>query len=83
MRTNRDAHPIAHVKASHRSKSLRCSSETKNVLREGTIVDYAPFLAAIGGKHVRAAARSIGAALIDLPVLEAVRCSREGSSEMR
>ena len=45
-------------------------------------MNYAPYLAAIGGEHVLAAARSIGAALIELPVLEKVRCSREGNSEM-
>jgi len=44
---------------------------------------YKPYLGAIRGEHVRAAARSIGAALIEKPVLEANRCSREGnSSEM-
>ena len=84
VRTNHDAHPIAHVKAPHRSKSLRCSSETENGIREGIIMNYAPYLAVIRGEHVRAAAsraRSIGPALIDKPVLEAVRCSREGNSE--
>ena len=45
-------------------------------------MNYAPHLAAKRGEHVRAAARSIGAALIEVPVLEAVRCSREGNSEM-
>ena len=39
-------------------------------------LSYAPYLAAIRGEHVRAAARSIGVALIELPVLEAVCCSR-------
>ena len=44
----------------------------------------APYLGAIRGEHVRAAARSIGAALIEVvPVLEADRCSRdEGNSAM-
>ena len=46
------------------------------------MVYYAPYLAAIRCEHVRAAARSIGAALIEQPVLEAVRRSREESSEM-
>ena len=82
MRTSYDAHPIAHVEAPHRSKSLRCSSETENDLREGIIMNYAPYLGAIRGEHVRAAARSIGAALIEVPVLEADRCSREGNSKM-
>ena len=82
VRTTHDAHPIAHVKAPHRPKSLRCSSETENDIREGIIMNYAPYLAAIRGEHVLAAARSIGAALIELPVLEKVRCSREGNSEM-
>ena len=45
-------------------------------------MNYAPYLGAIRGEHVRAAARSIGAALIEVPVLEADRCSREGNSEM-
>ena len=46
-------------------------------------MNYAPYLGAIHGEHVRAAARSIGAALIEeQPVLEADRCSREGNSEM-
>ena len=54
-----------------------CSSETKNGLREGIRMNYAPYLGAIRGERVRAAARSIGAALIDQPVLEAYRCSRE------
>ena len=45
-------------------------------------MDYAPYLGAIRGEHVRAAARSIGAALIEVPVLEAVRSSREADSEM-
>ena len=82
MRTNHDAHAIAHAKASHGSKSLRCSSETENDLRDGIIMNYAPYLGAIRGEHVRAAARSIGAALIEVPVLEADRCSSEGNSEM-
>ena len=34
-------------------------------------MNYAPYLGAIRGEHVRAAARSIGAALIEVPVLEA------------
>ena len=59
-----------------------CSSETENDLREGIIMNYAPYLGAIRGEHVRAAARPIGAALIEAPVLEADRCSREGNSEM-
>ena len=46
------------------------------------MMNYAPYLGAIRGEHVRAAARSIGAALIEAPVLEADRCSREGNSEM-
>ena len=45
-------------------------------------MNYATYLGAIHGEHVRAAARSIGAALIEQPVLEAYRCSREGNSEM-
>ena len=45
-------------------------------------MNYAPYLGAIRGEHVGAAARSIGAALIEVPVLEADRCSREGNSEM-
>ena len=44
--------------------------------------NFAPYLAAIRGEHVRAAMRSIDAALIELPVLEAVRFSREGNSEI-
>ena len=36
-------------------------------------MNYAPYLGAIRGEHVRAAARSIGAALIEQPVLEACR----------
>ena len=46
-------------------------------------MNYAPYLGAIRGEHVRAAARSIGAALVEQPVvLEACRCSREGNSEI-
>ena len=50
-------------------------------------MNYAPYLGAIRGEHhgehVRAAARSIGAALIEQPVLEAAdRCSREGNLEI-
>ena len=56
--------------------------DLQNGLREGITMNYAPFLGAIRGEHVRAAARSIGAALIEVPVLEADRCSREGNSEM-
>ena len=33
-------------------------------------MNYAPYLGAIRGEHVRAAARSIGAALIEQPGLE-------------
>ena len=44
-------------------------------------MNYAPYLGAVRGEHVRAAARSICAALIEVPVLEADRCSREGNSE--
>ena len=82
MRTNNDARPIAHVKAPHRSKPLRCSSENENDLREGIVMNYAQYFGAVRGEHVRAAAKSIGAALIEAPVLEADRCSREGNSEM-
>ena len=46
-------------------------------------MNYAPYLVVVRGEHVRAAARSIGAALIEVPVLEADRCSViEGNSEM-
>ena len=45
-------------------------------------MNYEPYLAAIRGEHVRAAARSIGAALIELPVLKALSSVREGNSEM-
>ena len=63
-------------------KILEMQLRDRNGLREGIIINYAPYVAAIRGEHVRAAARSIGVALIELPVLEAVRCSREGNSEM-
>ena len=43
---------------------------------------YAPYLGAILGEHVRAAARSIGAALIEQPGLEALLSVAEGNSEM-
>ena len=52
--------------------------------KEGVLMDYAPYLGAIRGEHVRAAARSIGAALIEQPGLEAL-CTfpvAEGNSEM-
>ena len=55
VRTNHDAHSIAHVKVPQRCKSLFCSSETENNLREGIIMNYAPYLGAIRGEHVRAA----------------------------
>ena len=45
-------------------------------------MNYAPYLGAIHGEHVRTAARSIGAVLIEVPVLEADRRSREGNSEV-
>ena len=45
-------------------------------------MNYAPYLGAIRDEHVRAAVRSIGAALIEVLVLEADRCSSEGNSEM-
>ena len=82
VRTNHDAYPIDLPRRRIRCKSLFCDSETENGLREGTIMNYAPYLGAIRGEHVRAAARSIGAVLIEQPVLEACRCSREGNSEM-
>ena len=45
-------------------------------------MNYAPYLGAIRGEHVRIATRSIGAALIEQTLLEEYRCSREGNSEM-
>ena len=46
-------------------------------------MSYAPYLGAIRGEHVRAAARSIGAALIEQPGLEALlSVAAEGNSEM-
>ena len=45
-------------------------------------MNYAPYVGAIRGEHVRAAARSIGAALIEKPVLEALLSVAEGNSEM-
>ena len=47
------------------------------------MVNYAPYLGAIRGEHVRAAARSIGAALIEQPGLEALLsvAVRRGSGE--
>ena len=43
----------------------------------------APYLGAIDrGEHVRAAARSIGAALIEQPGLQALLSVAEGNSEM-
>ena len=75
--------PLLMSRRRKRCKSLFCNSETENDLREGIIMNYSPYLGAIlRGEHVRAAARSIGAALIEQPVLEADRCSREGNSEM-
>ena len=41
-------------------------------------MNYAPYLGAIRGEHVRAAARSIGAALIEQPGLEATFVSGGG-----
>ena len=41
-------------------------------------MNYEPYLGAIRGEHVRAAARSIGAALIEQPGLEALLSVREG-----
>ena len=41
-------------------------------------MNYAPYLGAIRGEHVRAAARSIGAALIEQPGLEASAFVRGG-----
>ena len=37
VRAHHDAHHTAHVKAPHRSKSLKCSSETENDLRDDTV----------------------------------------------
>ena len=46
-------------------------------------MDYAPYLGAIRGEHVRAAARSIGAALMtEQPGLEEHLSVAEGNSEM-
>ena len=82
VRENHDAHPIALSRRRKRCKSLFCNSETENDLREGIIMNYAPYLGAIRGEHVRAAARSIGAALIEQPGLEALFSVAEENSEM-
>ena len=51
-------------------------------LREGILMNYAPYFGAIRGEHDRAAARSIGAALIEQLGLEALLSVAEGNSEM-
>ena len=43
--------------ASIKILEMQAQSETENDLREGTIMNYAPYLAAIRGEHVRAAVR--------------------------
>ena len=46
-------------------------------------MNYAPYLGAIRGEHVRAAARSIGAALIEKPGLEAFLSVRRENVQSR
>ena len=76
VRTHYDAHPIAHVKASHRSKSLRCSSETENDLRDDTVTNASRYLGAVRAGHDEPSARSPSFAQLEIPGLEAVRRSR-------
>ena len=76
VRTHYDAHPIAHVKASHRSKSLSCSSETESDLRDDTVTNASRYLGAVRAGHDEPSARSPSFALLEIPGLGAVRRSR-------
>ena len=77
VRTNHDAHHIAHVKASHRSKSLFfCSSGTENGLRDDTVTNASRYLGVVRARHDEPSARSPSFAQLEIPGrLEAVRCS--------
>ena len=83
MRTNHDAHSIAPVKDAVSIKILEMQLRDRKwpSRRHHNELCTVP-RREVRGERVRAAARSIGAALIELPVLEADRRSREGNSEM-
>ena len=51
-------------------------------LRDDAVTNASRYLGAIRDEHVRAAARSIGAALIEQPGLEALLSVAEENSEM-
>ena len=51
-------------------------------LREGTIMNYAPYLGAVRARHEGPSARSPSFVLLEKPGLEALLSVREENSEM-
>ena len=58
------------------------SSETENDLREGIIMNYAPYLGAVSARHDEPSARSPSFALFEQPGLEELLSVRKENSEM-
>ena len=82
VRTNHDAHPPSHqAKASHRQKSLCCSSETEIDLRDDIVTNASRYLGAMRSRQDEPAARSPSFAQLEQPGQQALSSTSVGISQ--
>ena len=81
VRTNHDAHPPSQAKASHRQKSLCCSSETEIDLRGDIVTNASRYLGAMRSRQDEPAARSPSFAQLEQPGQQALSSTSVGISQ--
>ena len=81
VRTNHDAHPPSQAKASHRQKSLCCSSETEIDLRDDIVTNASRYLGAMRSRQDEPAARSPSFAQLEQPGQQALSSTSVGISQ--